>query len=163
MSVLQHAKEQSQHVELKIDVPPNHQSSSRAVEIGISPFFLSMRCRYRLTNGGPTRGIPRSTIIRASGFPLLSVTTSYDPSCLRWLGHRSRAQRMLIWFNRGLYLRIRRAVESIVSSMYLWPLVSEKRLRWGRRWSCFDNCFKGFYSIMLDTFDLGRQIDYLQQ
>lgn len=111
---------------------------------------LSILCRYRRRNGRPTIGIPRSAIIKASGIPFTSATTSYVPSCLRWFGHRSRAQRMLICFSRGLYLRIRRAVESMLSSMYLWPFVRENRLRSGRRCRRVINCFRGFWNTTIN-------------
>lgn len=52
---------------------------------------------------------------------------------------------MLICLREGLYLRMRRVVDIMVSSRYLWPFVSEKRLREGRRWSWVMSCLRGFY------------------
>lgn len=105
---------------------------------------LCTACLYRRENERPTSGIPLSCTIITTGLPLSPGVTSYVPSCLRWLGEDSRAHRMFICWRVGMYPRICIAHVSMPSSLYLWPLVKENRLRWGRSFSWERSCFSGF-------------------
>ena len=98
-----------------------------------SCFPKSIATLNRLQNGRPTKGIPLSTTATNSGRASFPSTTSYDPSCFKWFGHCSRAQRMFTCLKVGVCFRIRMAVESMLSSRYLCPFVREKRFRLGRR------------------------------